>query len=554
MLKCALEGTLVKLKVSELKDFLKRNRCTQAGDKGTLAWRIACFLDGEYLLVDGKNPAQLPKNLLKKQCAKRGLSCVGNVDEMLTLLMADLRKAHPGKVVTAGANPNDPNDSNFDDAEDSSINIAQQILVLSERFDYTGILSLMGDNVTESTPTGKMRKAYLKLSLLVHPDKLKSDVATKAFQAVITAFERLTKPELFVEEEGEGGTKAKKISRSNKGCFRTKIFCPRCHVQWGTNVDGVPEYFYNFFMQALRTYHCSTCLLDFGCMTAEHHCPYCNKSFEYTPNDFHRKITCQNAKCTSPFGFYMYHVSENIEKELRLEIKDEQVKRIKKEEATRRRLQRAKRKHGESDEFNSRKQRKHREKLFKKGLLDACPRCGYQPETDGEEREHLRNCQDKEKWVAHMRTQLKDKKKLQLEEQKLELQVEMQSKAAWEFLGGATGNLWLLTHKGLKKQCKDSGLDEEGTKDELIARLASHRSEMDSRLLMDGTRGKAKKGKTRVAFSLDSLPTNLHTMSTAQIKSVCAAHGYVPTSRYKDEIIEEIEQLRDQDKGVLYLK
>ena len=34
----------------------------------------------------------------------------------------------------------------------------------------------------------------------------------------------------------------------------------------------------------------STCLLDFGCMTAIHKCPFCRKPFDYTPDDYHAKV------------------------------------------------------------------------------------------------------------------------------------------------------------------------------------------------------------------------------------------------------------------------
>ena len=34
----------------------------------------------------------------------------------------------------------------------------------------------------------------------------------------------------------------------------------------------------------------STCLLDFGCMTAIHKCPFCRKPFDYTPHDYHAKV------------------------------------------------------------------------------------------------------------------------------------------------------------------------------------------------------------------------------------------------------------------------
>jgi DnaJ domain len=140
-----------------------------------------------------------------------------------------------------------------------------------------------------------MRKAYLKLSLLVHPDKLGSNFAnaTKAFQALVRAFERLSMPDLAIDEDdvvsskGEGTKKpgkTKTIARSNEGCHRTRVCCPRCKQPWSENtLDGNPDYFYNFLMCGLKQYTCSTCLLEFGCVTAIHRCPFCNKIYEYLP-------------------------------------------------------------------------------------------------------------------------------------------------------------------------------------------------------------------------------------------------------------------------------
>ena len=34
-------------------------------------------------------------------------------------------------------------------------------------------------------------------------------------------------------------------------------------------------------MMGLRSFTCSTCLFEFGCMTATHICPHCTREFEY---------------------------------------------------------------------------------------------------------------------------------------------------------------------------------------------------------------------------------------------------------------------------------
>ena len=138
----------------------------------------------------------------------------------------------------------------------------------------------------QKSPLNSLRKAYLKLSMIIHPDKLtqyKFEDATKAFQALVGAFESLTRPDVPVD--GGVDSKAKKISRSNAGCVVTTVKCPRCKVAWGAKTDGNPDYFYNFMMTGLKSYTCSTCLFEFGCMAAIHCCVFCKHEFEYSPGD-----------------------------------------------------------------------------------------------------------------------------------------------------------------------------------------------------------------------------------------------------------------------------
>ena len=69
-----------------------------------------------------------------------------------------------------------------------AVAIAKKILSLDEIDDFEGILNLLGgDRITKLSPLAAMRKAYLKLSLLIHPDKLSRDFdqATKSFQVLL---------------------------------------------------------------------------------------------------------------------------------------------------------------------------------------------------------------------------------------------------------------------------------------------------------------------------------------------------------------------------------
>ena len=131
------------------------------------------------------------------------------------------------------------------------------------------------------------------------------------------AFERLTNPDM-VEETGKK-SKHKAFARSNAGCFQTRVKCPRCKELWGSKVEGNPEYCYNFMMIGLKAFHCSTCLLEFGCMGAIHECPSCHHPFDYHPDDYHKKIKCSN--CSIDIGFWMFPCSDVILKQVKADLK-----------------------------------------------------------------------------------------------------------------------------------------------------------------------------------------------------------------------------------------
>jgi hypothetical protein len=265
------------------------------------------------LVHNGILISNLKMGELKKVAAQHGVSPIGSQDEMLLELVAKLAKgaaaggggkggassSEGGKVVEGKANSGDV------------VDLAERVLSLSEVDDHEGILNLGRTTdsppITSKSPVAITRKAYLKLSLLLHPDKLSSKFAqaTKCFQALVKAFEMLSSPDMMEEERAKGGRKGgnddnvKTIARSNEGCYRTRVCCPRCRQPWSENtLDGNPDYFYNFMMQGLKQFNCSTCLCTFGCMTAIHKCPHCKRQYEYSPADYHRKILCGSDKCS----------------------------------------------------------------------------------------------------------------------------------------------------------------------------------------------------------------------------------------------------------------
>ena len=96
------------MKLDELKNLLKAAGMTQAGDKGTLVWRLK-LLDtcNKKKLVDAafsKNPCSLKIAELRTASAREGLSPIGNQDELLGELVKHLEKKAPSaSSVSKGA-------------------------------------------------------------------------------------------------------------------------------------------------------------------------------------------------------------------------------------------------------------------------------------------------------------------------------------------------------------------------------------------------------------------------------------------------------------------
>lgn len=328
-------------------------------------------------MVDtNQNPMLLTGGELKKAAAKRGISPMLTPEEMLDELIKKLEN-EKGSSVSSSSTVGGAAATNS--SVNNAIMIAKKIIELAENYDDEGIINILNQptdtRISRNSPIAAMRKCYLKLSLLIHPDKLGRDFehATKAFQALVVAFERLSSPDAVPTASASttsanGKNKPLSINRSNEGCYRTIIKCPKCRVAWGDNIDGNPEYYYNFLMMGLKRFSCSTCLFSFGAMTALHYCPFCRHSVEYSPDDYHRKVICGNVKCKKPFGFYCYSTSDRVLNNLKHEVKEELERHIKAKESKLARQARVSSRYGTStiDE----------ELVFIKGLRDTCPRCG----------------------------------------------------------------------------------------------------------------------------------------------------------------------------------
>ncbi|KAJ1407020.1 hypothetical protein B484DRAFT_456666 [Ochromonadaceae sp. CCMP2298] len=448
--------------------------------------------------------------------------------------------------------------------------IVQLVLELAEADDWVAILNIAAPSqaaqITTASPVPQMRKLYLKLSLVIHPDRLgkKFPDATRAFQTLVQAFERLSSPEIIEEVEAskkKGAPKPAAISRSNEGCFRTRVCCPRCKQPWNEgSLDGNPDYCYNFLMTGLKQYTCSTCLCEFGCMTAIHKCPQCKKDVEYEPGLYHQKTTC--GRSCKPFGFMMYHVSDRVMKETKQSVKEELLRRSKAKEAKLRRANRSASRTGDSGEA-----------AFSLGLSDVCPRCGEDFTEFGNEedqRMHLMECSDTKKQGDFKAKKDKEGQKKQEKEQRAAKQEAAQNLAAVQTLGGGNTMLWLLDADQLRSQAGGLQLDTTGDKDDLISRIVQHSGSAGSSssgAIQDAPESKKRKNNELVvakqakrgssastALVIDgrdndedlpsSIPSDYQGRSAAQLKSMCACHGLLsglPKNAKKSDYISALE-------------
>ena len=165
-------------------------------------------------------------------------------------------------------------------------------------------------------------------------------------------------------------------------------------------------------------------------------------------------MECGSARCSGTFGFWLYHVPPRVEDDLRRVAKEEQERRAKQREASAARVARAARKAGGGVTDAARQ--RQAEQLFCASLIDACPRCGFEPPRSAsreELEEHVQACTDKRKHAAHKAAVQAAEAKKGRKEEKEEAQAEAQNLATWQFLGGDDSQAWLLTDTQVKKQC-----------------------------------------------------------------------------------------------------
>ena len=79
-----------------------------------------------------------------------------------------------------------------------------------------------------------------------------------------------------------------------------------------------------------RQVHCQTCLLEFGCLTATHRCPFCERTYEYRPARFAFAHVCPNTKargkaaCGKSFKPMEFSMSEGKRAQLQAKLEASQ--------------------------------------------------------------------------------------------------------------------------------------------------------------------------------------------------------------------------------------
>ena len=373
----------------------------------------------------------------------------------------------------------------------SGVDLARAVLKAKDRYELLSLGSSepirVGDDGFLNVEDEDVRRVYIKMSVKIHPDKLREfPEATKAFQALVRAYELCCKPDLREDEsddsrsggdesdddeEEEAGddesddddeasapeaaapaaprarakaptsyaevdsdedldedsdedeapkkrapkrapkakagkqpprkkkpptAKKKKAPRQRRRRStaantrgdaaerRTGVSCPRCSSGWGDHLRGEgQEGLYTEFMRGARRVSCTSCLFEFGCLSAGHACPDCGAPFEYRPQRFDAAFVCSRKSCGATFSVARFALSRAA-KAGEADRKADESRKRKAEAASRARAERAEKLRDDDDDEAA---------LLELGAFivsEECPRCG-KLFTSGHKK-HLATC------------------------------------------------------------------------------------------------------------------------------------------------------------------
>ena len=374
----------------------------------------------------------------------------------------------------------------------SGVDLARAVLKAKDRYELLSLGSAepirVGDDGFLNVEDEDVRRVYIKMSVKIHPDKLREfPEATKAFQALVRAYELCCKPDLREDEsddsrsggdesdddeEEEAGDdesddddeaaapeaaapaaprarakaptsyaevdsdedldedsdedeapkkrapkrapkakagkqpprkkkaptakKKKKAPRQRRRRStaantrgdaaerRTGVSCPRCSSGWGDHLRGEgQEGLYTEFMRGARQVSCTSCLFEFGCLSAGHKCPDCSAPFEYRPQRFDAAFVCSRKSCGATFSVARFALSRAA-KAGEADRKADESRKRKAEAASRARAERAEKLRDDDDDEAA---------LLELGAFivsEECPRCG-KLFTSGHKK-HLATC------------------------------------------------------------------------------------------------------------------------------------------------------------------
>ena len=106
-----------------------------------------------------------------------------------------------------------------------------------------------------------------------------------------------------------------------------------------------------------------------------------------------------------------------------------------------------------------------------------------------------------------------------------------------------------VDRRQLSKQCEERGLPAAGgtSREEMLVALAEDQRKRQGQLRLTGgggassSAGGASGEPPAKRLRKETLPDNLHSLSLAQLKSVCAAHGFIAKGETTAAVIADIE-------------